>query len=126
MDPVGVRSMSIDYAHHAKALKSLRNWSDIHLPLYGSFIGYDLAIQILENSSCEHGSSLKGIYYSMSHSEPQIRRKLRAFEADGWISIRKSICDQRNSLVRPTAKMFGVYDQYFRLISDLCKHMPFT
>lgn len=118
--------MSVDYARNARALKSLRNWSAINLPLYGSFIGYDLAIQILENSSCERGSSLKEIYYSMSHSEPQLRRKLRAFEADGWVRIDKSICDQRNSLVRPTEKMLGVYDQYFRLISDLCQHMTLT
>lgn len=118
--------MSIDYARNARALKSLRNWSAINLPLYGSFIGYDLAIQILENSSCEHGSSLKEIYYSMQHSEPQLRRKLRAFEADGWVRIGKSICDQRNSLVQPTEKMLEVYDQYFRQISDLCKHITCT
>jgi hypothetical protein len=125
-DRVGVRRMSIDYAHNARALKSLRNWSAINLPLYGSFIGYDLAIQILESSSYERGSSLKEIYHSMSHSEPQIRRKLRVFEADGWIRIRKSICDQRNSLVEPTEKMLGVYEQYFILISELCMHINFT
>ena len=118
--------MSIDYAHNARVLKSLRNWSATNLPIYGSFIGYDLAIQILESGSHERGSSLKEIYYSMSHSEPQIRRKLRVFEADGWIRIGKSICDQRNSLVEPTDKMLGVYDQYFRMISELCKHMTFT
>ena len=115
--------MSIDYVHNAKALKSLRNWSATNLPLYGSFIGYDLAIQILECSSREHGSSLKEIYYSMAHSEPQLRRKLRSFEADGWIQITKSICDQRNSLVEPTEKMLGAYDQYFRLIAELCTQM---
>lgn len=115
--------MAIDYGHNAKALKYLREWSDSNLPVYGSYIGYDLAIQILHRCSCEDGCTLKDIYYSLSHSEPQLRRKLRTFEADGWIYLGKSRRDQRNSLVSPTEKMIAVYDQYFLLMSQVCGDM---
>lgn len=118
--------MSVDYAHNARVLKTLRVWSNNNLPTYGSFIGYDLAIQILESSACEYRSSLKDIYHSLSHSEPQLRRKLRRFETDGWIHIIKSHHDQRNSLVAPTEKMLGAYDEYFLHISRLCADMRVT
>ena len=115
--------MSKNYAHNAKLLKNLRFWTNENLPLYGTYIGYDLAIQILENSACERQASLKNVYHSLSHSEPQLRRKLRAFENDGWIYVVKSPCDHRNCLVMPTSKMLETYDRYFMLVANLPREL---
>lgn len=118
--------MSIDYVHNAKVLKQLRVWSNENLPLYGSYIGYDLGVQILESGASEHQSWLKYIYHSLSHSEPQLRRKLRSFERDGWIQITKSYTDQRNFYIAPTEKMLCAYEQYFLLMTQLVKDMKLS
>ena len=115
--------MPIDYVHNARVLKHLRIWSNENLPMYGSFIGYDLAIQILESNPSEYQSCLKDIYHSLPHSEPQLRRKLRSFETDGWIHIVKSRQDHRNFLVAPTEKMLCAYEQYFVLMAKLSKNI---
>jgi hypothetical protein len=111
--------MSMNYSHNAKLLKDLRNWSNDNLPIYGTYIGYDLGVQILENYSSSHQAVLKEIYHSLTYSEPQLRRRLRQFERDGWISITKNSEDHRNFLVSPTEKMLSTYAEYFRLISQL-------
>jgi hypothetical protein len=118
--------MSIDYVHNARVLKHLRIWCDENLPVYGSYIGYDLAVQILESSACEYHSCLKDIYHSLPHSEPQLRRKLRAFETDGWVRIIKSRQDHRNCLVSPTEKMLWTYEQYFLLMAKLGKNIKLS
>ena len=115
--------MAIDYVNNAKVLKDLRVWGDHNLPMYGSYIGYDLAVQILESGACDYQSCLKDIYHSLPHSEPQLRRKLRAFETDGWIRIVKSRQDHRNSLVTPTEKMLWTYEQYFLLMAKLSRNI---
>jgi len=112
--------MSVNYAHNAKVLKNLRRWTNDNLPIYGSYIGYDLAVQILESSSPAHQATLKDIYHSLPYSEPQLRRRLRQFERDGWVGVNKNIEDQRNFLVSPTEKMLSSYEEYFRLIIDHC------
>ena len=111
--------MQMDYVHNAKVLKHLRTWTNENLPLYGTYIGYDLAVQILENSENTHRLSLKEIYHSLPHSEPQLRRKLRTFEQDGWVRLLKNIHDQRNCHVAPSEKMLVAYDKYFHLIAGL-------
>lgn len=118
--------MSTDYAHNAKILKKLRVWTNGNLPVYGTYIGYDLGIQILESSTCSHRSSLKEIYHSLPHSEPQLRRKLRVFERDGWIRLEKSHCDQRNHLVIPSEKMLSAYAHYFRLMTELSQEVKLS
>lgn len=112
--------MSVDYAHNAKVLKNLRQWANDNLPLYGSYIGYDLAVQILESSGSGKQTALKEIYYSLPYSEPQLRRRLRQFERDGWISVGNNPEDRRNFFVSPTEKMLFFYGEYFRLVSELC------
>ena len=118
--------MSMDYAHNAKVLKTLRFWTNENLPVYGTYIGYDLAIQILESCTSVHQSRLKDIYHSLPHSEPQLRRKLRAFERDGWIYLAKSSGDQRNYLVVPSEKMLDAYNEYFLLVSRLTQEMKLS
>ena len=110
----------MNYSHNAKVLKNLRNWTNDNLPIYGTYIGYDLAVQILESCAYAHPAALKEIYHSLPYSEPQLRRKLRQFERDGWIRVQKNSLDQRNFLVSPTEKMLLTYDEYFRIIADLC------
>jgi hypothetical protein len=118
--------MSMNYAHNAKVLKNLRNWTNDNLPVYGTYIGYDLAIQILEICASAHPTALKEIYHSLPYSEPQLRRKLRQFESDGWITVQKNSLDQRNFLVSPTEKMLLSYEQYFRIIVGLSHEVRLT
>ncbi len=115
--------MSMNYSHNAKVLKNLRNWTNDNLPLYGTYIGYDLAVQILESCAYSRQAALKEIYHSLPYSEPQLRRRLRQFERDGWIVIVKNSQDQRNFLVSPTEKMLLSYAEYFRLIANLCNEV---
>jgi len=115
--------MSINYAHNARVLKNLRRWTNDNLPIYGSYIGYDLAIQILESSFPGQQTALKEIYYSLPYSEPQLRRRLRQFECDGWVGVENNHEDKRNFFVRPTEKMLFSYATYFRLITDVSQEM---
>lgn len=115
--------MSVNYAHNAKVLKNLRQWANDNLPIYGSYIGYDLAVQILESSGSGKQNALKEIYHSLPYSEPQLRRRLRQFQRDGWISVENNQEDKRNFFVSPTEKMLLSYAAYFRLISDLCHEL---
>lgn len=117
--------MPMDYAYNAKVLKNIRVWTNANLPLYGTYIGYDLAIQILESCDKTHRLSLKEIYHSLPHSEPQLRRKLRAFEKDGWVRLLKNIHDQRNCHVEPSEKMLDAYDKYFHLIASQGRDIKF-
>ena len=118
--------MSMNYAHNARVLKNLRNWTNDNLPIYGTYIGYDLAVQILECCAYSHQAALKEIYHSLPYSEPQLRRRLRQFERDGWIIIVKNSQDQRNFLVSPTDKMLHSYSEYFRLIASLCQEVQLS
>jgi hypothetical protein len=115
--------MSVNYAHNAKVLKNLRQWANDNLPIYGSYIGYDLAVQILESSGSGKQTALKEIYHSLPYSEPQLRRRLRQFQRDGWISVENNREDKRNFFVLPTEKMLLSYGEYFRLMTSLCHEM---
>ena len=118
--------MSMDYAHNAKVLKKLRVWTNENLPVYGTYIGYDLGVQILESCTSAHQSSLKEIYHTLPHSEPQLRRKLRAFERDDWIHLTNSSCDQRNYLVVPNEKLLEAYNKYFLLMTRLSQELKLS
>lgn len=118
--------MSMNYSHNAKVLKNLRTWTNDNLPVYGTYIGYDLAVQILKSGAYAQPAALKEIYHSLPYSEPQLRRKLRQFERDGWIRVQKNTFDQRNFLVSPTEKMLLSYEEYFRIIVGLSHEVRLT
>ncbi len=111
--------MLTDYAHNAKILRNLRNWSNENLPTYGSWLGYDLGAQVLESCATTGQAAMKEIYHSLPYSEPQLRRRLRQFEQDGWIIVGRNHADQRNFLVSPTGKMLSSYSAYFRIMTTL-------
>jgi len=115
--------MLINYAHNAQLLRKLRSWANENLPTYGSWLGYDLGVQVLESCAATGSAAMKEIYHSLPYSEPQLRRRLRQFEQDGWIVVARNDVDQRNFLVSPTERMLASYAEYFRLVATLSREV---
>jgi hypothetical protein len=88
-----------------KVALDVRTMSDELLPLYNSFIPFDLLFKIglahIENNEL----TLKGLFTGLPHSEMGMRYHFRRLIANGWIEVHPSLNDRRSKRVIATCKL---------------------
>lgn len=101
--------------------KALRVWQDSNMPIYGSFIGFDLILFL--SSSRFHASpySLKDVFHSLNYSEGALRIFIRRLEKEGWITLETWPGDRRNKKIIVSDHLLETVSEFFNRICDIGK-----
>ena len=94
----------------------LRHWQNRHLPIFGSFIGYDLLLFLIEAHLRGVSYSLKDVFLGLAYSEGALRIFIRRLESGGWIRLETRDGDRRNRKIIVEQKLEGLMTTYFMTI----------
>ena len=96
---------------------ALRVWQDHRMPIYGSFIGFDLILFLAKSKFLPSPYSLKDVFHSLNYSEGALRIFIRRLEKEGWIKLDIWQGDRRNKKIIISDRLFEVVSQYFEYLS---------
>lgn len=105
---------SNEFAAYLDCYTSLRNWQNTHMPIYGSFIGFDLILFLAKSRYDASAYSLKDVFHSLNYSEGALRIFIRRLEKEGWILLETSPDDRRNKKIIVTDQLLETVNDFFR------------
>lgn len=115
-------SLSDSRAHMLELIDGLVNirlWQDANLPVYGSFIGFDLVLFLSRSRFLSAPYSLKDVFHSLRFSEGALRIFIRRLEKDGWIRLETWPGDRRNKKIIVEDALIDAVEDYFRRLAEL-------
>lgn len=102
----------------------VRRWQDLNLPIYGSFIGFDLILFLSRSRLKNTPYSLKDVFHSLRYSEGALRIFIRRLEKDGWIRLETWPGDRRNKKIIVNDNLLHTMERFFDLISAINHPYP--
>jgi DNA-binding MarR family transcriptional regulator len=106
------------------AMRTLREWEDAYLPIYGSLLGRDLIFVLAQFELEQRRFTLKELYCSLPYSENAIRMHLKRLLRDGWIALGCSGADRRVRCVVPTGKLERALLEYMAIWHESRRSSP--
>ena len=91
------------------------------MPIYGSFIGFDLILFLSSSRFNSSPYSLKDIFHSLNYSEGALRIFIRRLEKEGWITLETWPGDRRNKKIMISDQLMEKVDEFFQRLSHVGK-----
>jgi len=105
-------------------LSNLRNWQKINMNAIGSFVAYDLMLQLAIAFSKNESITVKQIFIS-SHSYTAVRMSYKIFLQEDLIYLFTNPHDKRVKIIKPTIKFNVFIDSYLGNIQFINQHENF-
>ena len=107
-------------------LSNLRSWQKIHLNAIGSFVAYDLMLQLAIAFAKNEPIAVKQIFIS-SHSYTAVRMYYKIFLQEDLIYLSNHPDDKRVKIIKPTIKFDAFINGYLgniQFINQREKFLP--
>lgn len=102
----------------------IRGWQESNMPIYGSFIGFDLILFLVNSRTQPSPYSLKDVFHSLNYSEGALRIFIRRLEKDGWITLETWPGDRRNKKIIVTDHLFETVNEFINKVAALGTPIP--
>lgn len=100
-------------------LASIRQQSNVHLPIGHSFIPYDILLAVIEGSHKNEELTVKALFTSLPYSDMGLRHHFKRLIENGWIELHATNNDKRVKQVKPTEKLTNRFTSLSNSIKPL-------